>query len=295
MPAEKPKASSFGDAIDHEAELVASLAPYVPFAFPGDGMPPAAAKTIPALLDSIQFYAEAIGRKRFEGISEAYVGILAEKLVQWLEARAGEGSDSAQAAIVGTARTATKAHWWSLMQGHETTLKAAQRAADIPGWVSLNPELSASTRHKLEEIGQGSKTPVPMTRPEKAKKSSRDVTLGKHRLVANLWEYVMNYRRHCAIQVFEIPLDHPSLNVRIREMLALPDLIDEPKVITAWHKVGLKIVKDWTDGKPENHPDFNRPPLDEMNRPLAKSSIAQDLNSAWKQLARKKSMIESGI
>lgn len=36
-------------------------------------------------------------------------------------------------------------------------------------------------------------------------------------------------------------------------MLALPELENDPKIIAAWRKIGLNIVKDWTKEKPENH------------------------------------------
>ena len=294
MPAKKKPASTTAKLIHSDPGLVAHCVPYEPFHFPGMATPPPPSLAIPALVESIQSRGSTIGRKRFEGHSETWAGILVKELIDWLAARAGEGSKHAQAGIADIARQAVSRHTWSLSEGHEPTLSRARTQPEIPGMVSLNPEHTAIWQAKLREAGQGSETPVPMERAPKAKRSTRDISAGKHRLVAALFDYISAYRRHTFIKAFEVPKDHPELHERIREMLALPEFGNDPKIITAWHKVAYQIVKESTAQAPETHPVFNRPPLDEMNRAHTRSSISTDLKTAWEALAREKSRIESG-
>lgn len=293
MPAKKRAAPAKKKPIHSKPGFVAHCVPYVRFVFPGEVTPPPPAKSLSALLETIQSRGDIIATERFEGHPEAWAGILAEELIGWLESRAGEGCAQAQAAIVGVAEKASGAFWWSLLQGHENAVMKARRSVQIPGWVSLNPELAAFTQTKLKEIGQGAECPQPMQREAKQKRSRRDVSKGKNRLVDHLWQFITGYRRNLHLKLLEIPHDHPELHERIREMLALPELENSLPTITAWHKVGLKIVMDWTDNAPEIHEAFNRPPLAEIVRPMQGASIAKDLLSAWKSLARETSMIES--
>lgn len=157
--------------------------------------------------------------------------------------------------------------------------------------MSLNPEHTAYWQSKLEEIGQGSETPVPMKRGENEKRSRRDITHGKHQLVSALFDYMSAHRRNSYLKAFEIPHDHPEIPARIREILELEDFTTAPAVVKAWHKVGYKIVKDWTKEAPESHEAFKRPPLNVMNGINVKSPVSTGLLEGWEALAREQSRI----
>lgn len=122
MPAKKRTAPAKKEPIHAEPGIVAACVRYERFVFPGETLRVIPAESIPDLLEMIQFHAKAIGAERCEGHSEAWAGMLAQKLVQWLASRAGEGSDHAQVSLVDISREAVKWHSWSLHQGHEKTI-----------------------------------------------------------------------------------------------------------------------------------------------------------------------------
>lgn len=285
MSAKKKIAPASKKSIYSDPGLVAHCIRYEPFNFPGTATPPPPAMPVPALVETIKNRADTINRQRFEGHSEVFALFLVNDLLNWLASRAHEGSLHAQTAIADVAGNAVDFHSWSLLQGHEPTLSRARKRPSIPGNISLNPELTAHWQAILKEVGQGTETPVPMERRHGKKVSTRDISRGNHRLVSALFDYISSYRNHGIIKAMKIPHDHPELHDRIKEMLALKGLEDEPKIVTEWHKVGYKIVMDWTNKSPELHEAFNRPPLNEMYRPQTRSSISADLRTAWKKLA----------
>lgn len=276
--------------------IVADVYRYRPFVFPGEPVPPPAPLPLVDLCEHVRQRAAYIEKPEFEGLSEVWAGALASELLKWLAGRAAEGSKHAQAELVDIAGKAVDWHSWSLHQGHEVTLKRARKTPDMPGRVSLNPEQTADCQVWLERIGQGSETPVPMKRAEGERRSKRDVYGANHRLVAYLWQYMEGYRTNGIAVAFGIPSNHPAIPARVREILLLPPFGMKGEAWKAWHKTGLKIVKDFTGGNPATHEAFKRPALSGLMNLTGqgKLTLTRDLHAAWKALASSKSSLESG-
>ena len=294
--ARKPQPPAAPDGPPLWPGLVADVFRYLPFHFPGEPIPPPSSLPLATLGDHIRQRAAMIEKPRFEGLPEYWAGALAGELMNWMAGRAAGGSEHAQAGIVELARKAVDWHSWSLSQGHETTCKCARKTPDMPGRVSLNPEVTADWQALLERIGQGSETPVPMKRAANEKRSKRDVYGANHRLVAHLFEYMEGYRTNGIAAAFGIPSNHPEIPARVREILSLDPLKSKGETWKAWHKLGFKIVKDFTRGHPATHEVFERPALSELMNPTGKGKprLTRDLPAAWKALARAKSSLESG-
>jgi hypothetical protein len=284
--------------VEHPPELVALFYQYQGFHFPGGAIEPAPPVPLAALVEMIQHRAGMIARQDrvlVEGVAEVLAAGLAGELLDWLAGRAAARSEQAQACIVDLSGKAVDLHLWSLGKMHAVTLQRARKAPDIPGRMSRNPEVSAYWQKVLKAIRQGSETPVPMQRKQGQKRSSRDVAAGKHQLVACLFDFMAGYQKCGVAKALGIPSNHPAIPERVREILALPPL--GAQTWKAWHKVGLKIVKESTKGNPAMHPAFNRLPLNQLNRDADKQgkAITKDLSTAWEALASAKSSLESGI
>ena len=267
--------------------LVESIYYYRPFPFPGDHILTPTPILLAALTELIRRRADWIEKPRFEGLSEVWAAALAGELLDWLAGRSAEGSKYAQGALVELSGKAVDWHSWSLHQGHELTLMRARKTPTIPGRVSLNPEVTADCQAWLESIGQGSETPVPMKRSEKEKKRKRSVYGATHRLAAFLYEYMEGYRKNDIARALGIPSDHPEIPARVREILALPPLESQGEPWKAWHKVGLKIVNDFTQHDPASHEAFKREGLSSLMNLTGqgKHTLTRDMPPAWKALA----------
>lgn len=273
--------------------LVADLYRYRPFIFPGEIIPPPPPMPLAVLGELVRERAAMIEKPRFEGLPEFWAGALAGELLEWLAGRATAGSEHAQAGIVKLARKAVDWHSLGISQGHETTLECARNAPDMPGRVSLNPEVTADWQALLERIGQGSENPVPTKRGKR-----RNVFGANHRLVNWLWQYMEGYRNHAVAKVVGVQSNHPEIPGRVREILLLPALGLKGDAWKKWHKVGMEIVNDATEGKPAEHEAFKSPGLASLivNRDAqCKSPLARDLHAAWKALASSKSSLEVGL
>lgn len=287
-------------APDLEPELVAEVY-QLPTEFPFPGKPDLAPVPVSLadLAETIRARAGTIENPRMEGMAEWAAGRLAVSLVEWLAGRSAEGSRDAQASLVELSDTAVQWYLWSLREGHEVTTKRARMVPDIPGRMSLNPEVSAHWQEFLEGIRQGAETLVPMKRTPGATKSKRNVTLAQHRLVSALHDFMEGYRHNGNARLLKIPPDHAGIPKLGRDILSLPPF--GKATFPEWHRVGLKIVKHYTKGNPRTHEAFARHPLRDLN-PSGKDPggrnarrIPQDLRAGWKALAMSKSALDGGV
>lgn len=286
--ARKPEPTIAPDSPKLWTGLVADLYRYKPFIFPGMPTPPPAPLPLVSLGELVRERAAAIEKNRWEGLSEYWAAALASSLIDWLAGRAAEGSKHAQAELIPLSCKAVDWYSWSLSQGHEKTLESARKSPDMPGRVSLNPEVTADWQALLERIRQGSETPVPMN-----ERNRRNVYGANHFLAASLFQYMEDYRNHGIAKVFSIPSDHPEIPERIREILLLPPLGLKDEAWKKWHKIGMKVVKDATRENPATHEAFNRPALSSLMNLTGqgKHTLTRDLPAAWKALASSKSSL----
>jgi|GEM_PF-5689000 len=296
----RKKAKKAKPAPPVESALVAEVY-QLPKGFPFPGMPDLAPVPVPLaeLAEMIRARAGRIEKPLLEGLAEFHAGRLVVSLVEWLAGRSGEGSKDAQASLVELSGKAVDWYLWSLRQGHEVTTNHARKTPDIPGRMSLNPELSAHWQEFMEGIGQGAETLVPMKQPPGTKRSKRDVRLAQHRLVAVLYDFMEGYRRNGHARLLKIPPDHAAIPGIGRVILALPPF--GVSTFKQWHGVGFKIVKHYTNGNPATHEAFKRAPLRDLNQsgkdPGGRNArrLAQDLRAGWQALARAKSALDTGI
>ncbi len=288
-------------------ELVAQVY-QLPTVFPFPGTPGLAPVplSLAHLAEMIRLRAGGIENPTVEGMAEFHAARLVVSLVDWLAGRSAEGSRDAQASLVELSDKAVERYLWSLSEGHEVTRMRARMTPDIPGRMSLNPEVSAHWQEFLKSIRQGSETLVPMKRPPGAKQSKREVTKAQNRLVALLYDFMEGYRRNGHAQLLKIPPDHAAIPELGRKILKLPPF--DKTTFPKWHSVGLKIVKHYTKGNPHTHEAFQRHPLRELNPsgPVNPSKgkdpgkrnavrIPQDLRKGWEALAMAKSALNAGI
>ena len=207
------------------------------------------------------------------------IGNLVKELVQWLARRAAQGDISAQVTFYSVAESVVDLFTAGAREEWEGFKRYAITKPWIPGMASRSKFLQKAVLETCVKLRQGERFPFPQAKETKA----ASMEVGQNALVDDLFASMMNKRMDARAleQSFGGYAQFGWLHPIMKEVVELPAL--RPDTVDAWHKVGMKIIKDSQGPEGWNHPAFGREPyksLASQENPWAR------VKEAWRLRAK---------